>query len=93
MNASGILRLIALLPRIRGPDIHLSLRPRHGYTAPLPGLTNDLVTFGLGAPTNAVTALTLPMAKKSYVPNAVDAVRKRSRIREKFDPSFMKWST
>jgi len=49
--------------------------------------TNDLVTVGLGAPTNAVTALTLPMAKKPYVPNAVDAVRKRAGIREKFDAS------
>jgi hypothetical protein len=49
--------------------------------------TNDLVTFGLGAATNAVTALTLPMAKKAYVPNAVDAVRKRAGIREKFDAS------
>ena len=50
-------------------------------------MANDLVTFGLGAPTNAVTALTLPMAKKPYVPNAVDAVRKRESIREKFDES------
>ena len=50
-------------------------------------MTNDLVTFSLGAPTNAVTALTLPMAKKPYVPNAVDAVRKRASIREKFDAS------
>jgi hypothetical protein len=49
--------------------------------------TNDLVTFSLGAPTNAVTALTLPMAKQPYVPNAVDAVRKRAGIREKFDPT------
>jgi hypothetical protein len=49
--------------------------------------TNDLVTFSLGAPTNAVTALTLPMAKNPYVPNAVDAVRKRASIREKFDPA------
>jgi hypothetical protein len=49
--------------------------------------TNDLVTFGLGAPTNVVTALTLPMAKNPYVPNAVDAVRKRASIREKFDPA------
>src|SRR5437667_9550488 len=29
-------------------------------------MTNDLVTFSLGAPTNAVTALTLPMAKQLY---------------------------
>ncbi len=50
-------------------------------------MTNDLVTFGFGAPTNAVTALTLPMAKNPYVPNAVDAVRKRASIREKFDPA------
>jgi hypothetical protein len=50
-------------------------------------MTNDLATFSLGAPTNAVTALTLPMAKNPYVPNAVDAVRKRASIREKFDPA------
>jgi len=50
-------------------------------------MTNDLATFGLGAPTKAVTALTLPMSKQHYVPNAVDAVRKRASIREKFDPS------
>jgi len=49
--------------------------------------TNDMVTFSLGAPTNAVTALTLPMAKNPYVPNAVDAVRKRASILEKFDPA------
>ena len=49
--------------------------------------TNDMVTFGLGVPTNAETTLTLPMAKKPYVPNAVDAVRKRASIREKFDPA------
>ena len=51
-------------------------------------ITNDLVTFGLGAPTNTVTALTLPMAKKPYVPNAVDSVRKRAGILEKFDASL-----
>jgi len=50
-------------------------------------MTNDLVTFSLGAPTNAVTALTLPMTKNPYVPNAVDAVRKHASIREKFDPA------
>jgi len=50
-------------------------------------MTNDLATFGLGAPTKAVTALTLPMSKQHYVPNAVDAVRKRASIREKFDPA------
>src|SRR5256885_3355843 len=48
-------------------------------------LTNDLVSFGLGAPSNAVSALTLPMAKKPYIPNAVDAVRKRTSIRDTFD--------
>jgi hypothetical protein len=50
-------------------------------------MTNDLVTFSLGAPTNVVTALTLPMATKPYVSNAVDAVRKRTSIRERFDAS------
>jgi len=55
-------------------------------------MANDLVTFGLGAPTNAVTALTLPMAKKPYAPNAVDAVRKRASIREKFDPTSAAWA-
>ena len=50
-------------------------------------VTNDLATFGFGAPTNAVSTLTLPMAKKPYVPNAADAVRKRTRIRDKFDPA------
>ena len=50
-------------------------------------MTNDLATFGLGAPTKAVTALTLPMSKQHYVPNAVDAVRKRASIREEFDPA------
>jgi hypothetical protein len=49
--------------------------------------TNDQVTFSLGGPTEEVTALTLPMATKPYSPNAVDAVRKRAGIREKFDPS------
>jgi hypothetical protein len=50
-------------------------------------VTNDLATFGFGAPTNTVTALTLPMAKKTYVPNALDAVRKRASIRDQFDPA------
>jgi len=50
-------------------------------------MTNDLVTFSLGSPTNVVTALTLPMATKPYVSNAVDAVRKRTSIRERFDAS------
>ena len=50
-------------------------------------MTNDLATFSLGAPADAVTALALPMAKQPYVTNAVDAVRKRASIREKFDPS------
>jgi len=50
-------------------------------------MTNDLVTFNLGAPTNVVTALTLPMATKPYVSNAVDAVQKRTSIRERFDAS------
>ena len=49
--------------------------------------TNDQVTFSLGGPADDVTTLTLPMATKPYVPNAVDAVRKRTGIREKFDPS------
>jgi len=50
-------------------------------------MTNDLVTFSLGAPTNGVTTLTLPMAKNPYTPNIVDAVRKRTPIREEFDAS------
>lgn len=50
-------------------------------------MTNDLATFSLGVPTDVVTTLTLPVATKPYVPNAVDAVRKRTSIREKFDPS------
>lgn len=50
-------------------------------------MTNDLVTVRYGAPTNDVTTLTLPMATRPYVPNAVDAVRKHASIREKFDAS------
>jgi hypothetical protein len=49
--------------------------------------TNDQVTFSLGGPADDVTTLTLPMAKNPYTPNTVDAVRKRTSIREKFDPS------
>ena len=51
-------------------------------------MTNDLVTLSLGARTDVVTALTLPMSTKPYVPNTVDAVRKRNKIREKLDTSL-----
>jgi len=47
---------------------------------------NEVVTWTLGSPTNTLTSLTLSMSEKPYAPNAVEAVKKRSSIREQFDP-------
>ncbi|HEY1173862.1 MAG TPA: hypothetical protein VGH19_21030 [Verrucomicrobiae bacterium] len=51
---------------------------------------DDEVHFSLGTPQDRITTLTLPVAKakkdyQGYLPNAVDEVRKRAVILEKYD--------
>jgi len=45
---------------------------------------NEMIV-SLGSPSEAITSLTLPMSKKSYVPNALEAVKQRATVLEKFD--------
>jgi len=46
---------------------------------------NDEMTLIAGEPTHEITTLTLPVSKKPYVPNALEAVRKRTSIQRPFD--------
>ena len=43
------------------------------------------MTWSIGMSPDQATTLTLPMAEKPYVPNAVSAVKNRAVIREKLD--------
>jgi len=46
---------------------------------------NDEMTLIAGEPTHKITTLTLPVSQKPYVPNALEAVRKRTSVQRPFD--------
>ena len=49
------------------------------------GFANDELTMIAGEPTNKTTTIRLPVSAKPYVPNALEAVKKRATIQGKFD--------